>query len=641
MAHPVQHYGRWRIRWLDEHGKRRSETFDDRKEAAFALRKREHEAEETRRGLRVATPADKTFNDLCDYWIEKRVPRKRSGKDDESIIKKHLRPSFGKMRLCDIGVEEADDFIADREALAEKTLSNHITLLISMLRLATSFKVPWLLTVPKFHKPKVTLFSRDYQWLRSEEEIKRFLVAARDEGEHVFVLYAMAIYTGMREGELAAIEWSDVAFDRRLITVQRSFEGPTKSDRVRYVPILDPLLPGLRSRSEVPDGFHQPRRWSQFEHLIGRMVARLGARSHPCRGRRTTMSVAKQTGRRGARQIQAPTKDQVRGAVLHLLELAMAYENRGTGIFEYSPDSATTMPTYEPGRPEDDPEALACLVEVIRVLEAHLGRQHALVKNVWVKKTVDALHPALDKTLTRGEFTRETIHKQEHKPIRVAAGAREVVEAGLRGQGLSPTGNAVTLATDPKTFEKDWDGAKHAAETVAGRLSGRSPRAVVGDVKKATDRSLFRTQWRQHVTEGAVLPYVDDLARCARSRRDQAGRCPPTEAVGPGHFELLSCADNFALDLTDDMYRTLVRALMLGEPFPFDRLRSELPNVPDEQLRPFIEAIETAMAQSTENAKDPAYREFASGHIEEVITSLRGHQSPAQIPHGRPDNKLT
>jgi integrase len=50
----------------------------------------------------------------------------------------------------------------------------------------------------------------------------------------------------MRAGELAALEWSDIDLDRRLIAVQRSFEGPTKSDRVRHVPILDPLLPLLR-----------------------------------------------------------------------------------------------------------------------------------------------------------------------------------------------------------------------------------------------------------------------------------------------------------------------------------------------------------------------------------------------------------
>jgi integrase len=109
-----------------------------------------------------------------------------------------------------------------------------------------TFKVPWLTMVPKFRKPKVAAFSRDFQWLRSDDEVRRFLVAARDEGENVFAFYAVAIYTGMRAGELAALEWPDVDLERRLIAVQRSFDGPTKSDRVRYVPILDPLLPLLR-----------------------------------------------------------------------------------------------------------------------------------------------------------------------------------------------------------------------------------------------------------------------------------------------------------------------------------------------------------------------------------------------------------
>jgi integrase len=64
----------------------------------------------------------------------------------------------------------------------------------------------------------------------------------------VFDLYATAIYTGMRAGELAGLHWEDVSFERRLITVQRSFDGPTKADDVRYLPILDPLLPVLRER---------------------------------------------------------------------------------------------------------------------------------------------------------------------------------------------------------------------------------------------------------------------------------------------------------------------------------------------------------------------------------------------------------
>ncbi len=250
VAKPTKHRGKWRVRWVNEHGRRQSAVFDDYRRAQTELSRRQVEAEEIKRGIRNAAPPEKTFGDLCDYWLENRAPRKRSHKDDESMIRRHLRPAFGAMRLRDLGVEDVDAYVIEKiddEELSSKTVSNHVTLLGSMLRMATSFKVPWLVAVPRFKKPRVVLFSRDYGWLRSDDEMRRFFAAAADEDEPVVVFYAAAIYTGMRAGELAALEWQDVDFDRRLITVQRSFDGPTKSDRVRYVPILDPLLPVLRT----------------------------------------------------------------------------------------------------------------------------------------------------------------------------------------------------------------------------------------------------------------------------------------------------------------------------------------------------------------------------------------------------------
>jgi intergrase/recombinase len=52
----------------------------------------------------------------------------------------------------------------------------------------------------EFKKPRVALFGTDYQWLRSDDEIRRFLAAAQAEDEQVFVFYAVAIFTGMRAG---------------------------------------------------------------------------------------------------------------------------------------------------------------------------------------------------------------------------------------------------------------------------------------------------------------------------------------------------------------------------------------------------------------------------------------------------------
>ena len=38
MARPVRFRDKWRIRWMDEHGVRRSEFYSEHRDAAFKLR---------------------------------------------------------------------------------------------------------------------------------------------------------------------------------------------------------------------------------------------------------------------------------------------------------------------------------------------------------------------------------------------------------------------------------------------------------------------------------------------------------------------------------------------------------------------------------------------------------------------------
>jgi len=270
MAKPSQHRNRWRIRWIDAFGKRRSEVYERYDDADFALKRHQVEAEEVRRGLRSLEVSDKTFSELCDYWLQYRTVRKRRQRDDQSIIRCHLLPEFRKIRLSEITVELVDRFIAARGHLHKKTVHNYLTLLISMLNLAHS--LGWIFKVPKIKKPKISLFSNDFPFLKTEEDIRIFLLAAKEENESVFNLYASAIYTGLRQGELAALRWDDVDLERRLITVQRSFGGPTKAGDVRYVPILDPLLPLIREwKLRCPNHLVFPNQAGQMQHPSSRV----------------------------------------------------------------------------------------------------------------------------------------------------------------------------------------------------------------------------------------------------------------------------------------------------------------------------------------------------------------------------------
>lgn len=260
MAKPTKHYGMWRIRWVDQNRKRHSEVYEKREDALLRLKEHELQVAEIKRGRRFPDPPPKKFEEIVEYW-QKTRGSKRSRASDNSIIRMHLLPAFQGMWLSQIGTQEVELLAASKAHLHKNTLHHILTLLISLLRVAA--KLNWLRVVPDVEKPKIKLFSKDFCYLRTEDEIHRFLRSAREEGELEFALYATAVYTGMRQGELAGLRWNEVDFEKRLIIVAHSWNGPPKNGEERPVPIVDALLPilsawRLRSRGAFvfpgPDG---------------------------------------------------------------------------------------------------------------------------------------------------------------------------------------------------------------------------------------------------------------------------------------------------------------------------------------------------------------------------------------------------
>jgi integrase len=239
---PRKHYGKWRIRWTDADGKRRSETFEDYEAALLTLRRYELELIEVKRGLRQPTPKDHLFSALTRQWLETRAPMKRSANSDESILKCHLMPAFSDALLSEISPLEVNRLVASIDR-SPKTIHNILTLLIAMLNYAVD--IGWLTSAPRIRKPTIRKAQSNFRYLKTREDIDRFLLSARSDGEHIHALYATAVWTGMRFGELAGLRTQDVDLQTRLITVQRSYDHGTKNGDSRQVPVLDVLLPTL------------------------------------------------------------------------------------------------------------------------------------------------------------------------------------------------------------------------------------------------------------------------------------------------------------------------------------------------------------------------------------------------------------
>lgn len=87
-------------------------------------------------------------------------------------------------------------------------------------------------------------------------EIKTLLKGARDLEHPWYPVWAMALHTGARSGELHALLWSDIDWENRRLTISKTYNGrlkgtkPTKGGYWREVPIsseLEALLKQLKA----------------------------------------------------------------------------------------------------------------------------------------------------------------------------------------------------------------------------------------------------------------------------------------------------------------------------------------------------------------------------------------------------------
>ncbi|KKW42035.1 MAG: Site-specific recombinase, phage integrase family protein [Candidatus Magasanikbacteria bacterium GW2011_GWA2_56_11] len=200
----------------------------------------------------------------------------------EGILARYLVPAFGSLVLAEITLARIERYKADRlaDGLCAKTINNHLTVLHAALSAAEEWEE--LERSPRMHWLKTAPPKDNYL---SPEDCTRLLAAAPDAQTHAMILCALR--TGMRRGELTALEWRDITFTTHLITVQRSIVrgilGTPKNNRIRHIPMAPDLASALDSRRGT-SGLVFPRRdgtpipEATTSKLLYRACARAGVR---------------------------------------------------------------------------------------------------------------------------------------------------------------------------------------------------------------------------------------------------------------------------------------------------------------------------------------------------------------------------
>jgi integrase len=152
----------------------------------------------------------------------------------------------GDLPLHKIGVREIEQFLAvKRGEASEQTARTYFVTLASAFETARRWNCISSNPFRLVEKPRLPEIPPSYF---SKADFIKLLAAVEDVDSKE--LYICAVSTGMRSGELSALEWTNVDFVRKAIFVQNSESFTTKTKRSRVVPMSEQLWRIMAARKE-------------------------------------------------------------------------------------------------------------------------------------------------------------------------------------------------------------------------------------------------------------------------------------------------------------------------------------------------------------------------------------------------------
>jgi len=176
------------------------------------------------------------MNKICADWLEDAKYRCKASTCAVygRIIRTRVVPLLGNMALRDVTLETVREFIdrtmrigrLDRRGgLAPKTVRDITSVLLQILRFAgINIKT----ALPAAPEPELHLFSADEQ-----ARLVRFLRRGTTDPKRLGIL--LALFTGLRVGELCALTWGDIDMAAGTLRVSKAVQrvqtpgGPTKT----------------------------------------------------------------------------------------------------------------------------------------------------------------------------------------------------------------------------------------------------------------------------------------------------------------------------------------------------------------------------------------------------------------------------
>ena len=228
------------------------------------------------------------LHELCDIYLEmqKKTLSPNSYNAYSHTIESYIKPALGHLRLADITPLHMQKFI---NALSEKKTLRHTTIAPSSVKsyyivVQSIFK--FACRMGFLEQNPATSTNLDFPKsppahteILDEKGVKHLLECLEKEPLMWKVLIHLALCTGCRRGELAALQWDDIDWDKKQVKICKSMyhvkgetgiKLPKSRDSNRIITIPDYMLQMLKyyKNRQAEQKLIQGRDWNEHNMLF-------------------------------------------------------------------------------------------------------------------------------------------------------------------------------------------------------------------------------------------------------------------------------------------------------------------------------------------------------------------------------------
>lgn len=203
----------------------------------------------------VVTDSQRPFSELADEWFEqyKNTVRESTYVAQKLAYKKHIFPLFGNLKISRISIPYCQKQVNHWYSYYKK-YSNLIGLTSSIFKYALSLRLirnnPMDAVIRPKRKKRIDeeRYSAPYY---EKEELLEFLEIAKNYPDPIYPIFRILAFTGLRKGELLALRWKDIDFEKRTLSVKQTLATCDKWEIKFQVPKTEKSLRTISIDSET------------------------------------------------------------------------------------------------------------------------------------------------------------------------------------------------------------------------------------------------------------------------------------------------------------------------------------------------------------------------------------------------------